>query len=137
MNTTILTTKTNKSDIVGMLASGLCMIHCLATPLIFVVQVSATCYEKGPWWWKMIDYAFLVISIIAIYYSAKKTSLQWMPTALYACWGCLAILIINEGLHLVALPHMLIYLPAFSLIFLHLYNRRYCGCTTDECAIEK
>ena len=126
------------SDMFGILASSLCMIHCLATPLIFVVQAcTASCCEAGPWWWRMIDYIFLVVSIAAIYHSAKTTSLKWMPTALYACWGILAFIIINEGVQLLTIPHVFIYIPAFSLVFLHLYNRKYCQCDTEEtcCAV--
>ena len=126
-----------KSDFFGVIASSLCMIHCLATPLLFVVQASAaSCSEVGPWWWRMMDYLFLIISIAAIYHSAKMTSLQWMPKALYTCWGILALLILNEGLHLLPIPHILIYLPAFSLVFLHLYNRKYCRCEETDCCAE-
>ena len=126
----------SKSDFLGAFASSLCMVHCLATPLIFVMQAStASCSEVGPWWWRMIDYLFLIISIAAIYHSAKRTSLQWMPKALYTCWGILALLILNEGLHLLPIPHILIYLPAFSLVFLHLYNRKYCRYSTEKCCV--
>lgn len=130
------TLNSNKFDLLGVLASSLCMVHCLATPIIFVVQASIVgCSEAGPWWWRMIDSLFLVVSIIAIYHSARATSLQWMPMALYGCWGVLAFLIINEQLSLLTIPHYLIYLPAFSLVFLHLYNRKYCRCDTQNCCV--
>jgi len=112
------------------------MVHCLATPLIFVVQASSVrCSEIGPLWWRTLDYLFLVISIAAIYHSAKTTSLSWMPKAMYASWGILAFLIFNEGLNFLPIPHVLIYLPAFSLVFLHLYNQKYCRCEPKECCI--
>ncbi len=137
--TTLIPFSTNsKSDVFGVFASSLCMVHCLATPLIFVVQASTIrCSEVGPLWWRTLDYLFLVISISAIYYSAKKTSLKWMPKAMYISWGVLAFLIINEGLHLLPIPHMLVYLPAFSLVFLHLYNWDYCRCDKEECCTAK
>lgn len=123
-----------KSDIYGLFASSLCMVHCMATPLIFVVQASTTrCSEVGPWWWRTLDYLFLVISIISIHHSAKMTSLQWMPKAMYFAWGVLAFLIINESFHALPIPHILVYLPAFGLVFLHLYNRKYCRCETEQC----
>lgn len=133
-NFQLVNTINRKSDFFGVMASGLCMIHCLATPFIFVVQAcTASCCEAAPWWWRMIDYLFLVVSIAAIFYTAKATSLKWMPIALYACWGILAILILNGGLKLVPIPHAFVYLPAFGLVFLHLYNRKYCQCETTEC----
>ena len=130
----LTTINKTKSDLFGVLASSLCMVHCLATPLIFVVQAStATCSEVGPWWWRVMDYLFLVVSLAAIFHSAKLTSLKWMPKALYACWGILAFLILNDSFHVLPIPHAMIYLPAFSLVFLHLYNRKYCRCETDTC----
>ncbi|MEM6964645.1 MAG: MerC domain-containing protein, partial [Bacteroidota bacterium] len=125
-----------KSDSLGILASSLCMIHCLATPLIFVVQAcTASCCEAGPWWWRMIDYVFLVVSIAAIYHSAKTTTLRWMPMAMYICWGALAVVILNEGMQFLPIPHLFIYVPAFSLVFLHLYNRKYCQCEMEDCCV--
>ena len=134
MNSTVLPTTNNKSDLFGILASSLCMVHCLVTPLIFVLQASTVnCSELGPMWWRMMDYVFLVISISAIHHSAKMTSAKWMPKALYTSWGILAFLILNESLHFLPIPHMLIYLPAFSLVFLHLFNQKYCQCETEKC----
>ena len=34
-------TLTTKSDLWGAFASGLCLIHCLATPFIFLAQAGA------------------------------------------------------------------------------------------------
>ncbi|MFK7934800.1 MAG: MerC domain-containing protein [Saprospiraceae bacterium] len=131
---TIPAARNNPSDLFGALASSLCVIHCVATPLIFVVQASAIrCSEIGPWWWRILDYLFLVVSIFAIYQSADKTSLAWMPKTMYIAWGVLAFLIINTTFHVLPIPHLLVYLPAFSLVFLHLYNRKYCRCATTKC----
>ena len=108
----------------------------LSHALNFVVQASTVrCSEIGPWWWRTIDYLFLLISIAAIYHSVKTTSFNWMPKAMYASWGILAFLIVNEGLYLLPIPHLLVYMPAFSLVFLHLYNRKYCRCETEKCCV--
>lgn len=136
MNTNMLTgvLPNQKSDLFGVLASSLCMVHCLATPLFFVVQAcTVSCCETGPLWWRMMDYVFLVVSIAAIYYSAKMTSLDWMPQAMYGSWALLVFLIFNEALQLLIIPHVFIYIPAFSLVFLHLYNRKYCRCEEETC----
>lgn len=129
-----ITNTNQKSDLFGVFASSLCMLHCLATPLIFVVQASTTrCSEVGPWWWRTMDYLFLIVSVVAIHYSAKSTSSLWIPKALYGFWLFLAFLIVNESFHILPIPHSLVYLPAFSLVFLHLYNRKYCQCETEKC----
>jgi hypothetical protein len=52
----------NNSDGIGALASTLCLIHCLITPFIFVVQSCATsCCASAPAWWLFFDYFFLII----------------------------------------------------------------------------
>jgi len=126
----------SKSDLFGVFASGLCMVHCLATPLLFVVQASATCSDVGPLWWRTLDYLFLGVSFFAIRQSAKTTTAAWMPKAMYTAWIILAFLIFNDSLHALPLPHALIYLPALCLVGLHIYNQRYFSCETEECCVE-
>ena len=119
----------SESDIFGVVSSSLCLVHCIVTPLIFVVHAtSVSCADVSPYWWKMIDYTFLLVSFGAIYHTTKQTVLNWIPYALFGGWMVLAILILNEAYHLISLPHMLVYIPSLSLAFLHLYNRRYCKC---------
>lgn len=128
-----------KSDILGTLASSLCLIHCIATPFIFVVQtnVAACCaLETTPSWWGFIDIIFLIISFFAIYWSAQTTSAKWMRFALWSSWSLLSLVIVNEKLAVLPLPETTIYIPAFTLVILHLYNRKYCKCAVDKCCIK-
>ncbi|MBX2814916.1 MAG: MerC domain-containing protein [Saprospiraceae bacterium] len=111
-----------EADSVGALASGLCMVHCLATPLLFFVQAGATCAEAGPWWWSIIDFLFLVVSGVAVWRSAKQDNKRWLNAALYLSWILLAGLLFNHRFHLISLPHILLYIPAIGLVGLHLYN---------------
>ena len=124
------------SDLFGAFASGLCMIHCLITPLIFIAHATtANCADLGPFWWKMIDWSFLLISFVAIYFTAKFTISKWIPCALYISWVLLAILLINEAAQFFSLPHAVLYVPALGLTVLHLYNRKYCRCSEEECCL--
>lgn len=126
----------SKSDLIGAGASGLCMLHCLMTPVIFAVQTtSLTCSDISPSWWKGVDYLFLVITLGAIFYTSKTTSSNWIPQALFGIWLLLALLIIDQSLHVIGLPHALMYIPAFGLIGLHIYNRQYCQCQDDQCCV--
>ncbi|WP_405604942.1 MerC domain-containing protein [Polaribacter sp. Asnod1-A03] len=123
-----------KSDSIGAISSILCLIHCVSTPFIFLAQSSLlNCCNEVPSWWKLIDYFFLVISFIAIFRSTKTTSKSWIKPALWVSWGVLFVVIINEKIELLSLSENIIYIPAFSLIGLHLYNRKYCQCNTDKC----
>ena len=123
-----------KSDNIGAIASTLCLIHCIATPILFIAQTcSITCCSATPIWWRSIDYFFLIISFFAIYRSTKTTTSNWIKPALWLSWFMLFIIIINEKMAWFNFPESLIYVPALILIALHLYNRKYCQCKTTNC----
>ena len=126
-----------KSDTLGTLASSLCLIHCIATPFIFLVQASsATCCNTLPFWWKLIDFIFLTISFFAIYWSTKTTSIQWIKPLLWLSWFALLLIILNEKLEIFHLEESVIYVPALALMVLHLYNKKYCQCNSESCCVE-
>lgn len=123
-----------KPDTFGAIASTLCIIHCVATPLLFVVHSCAIggC-ETAPIWWKSLDFFFLAISFMAIYHSTKTTSKNFMKIVLWANWTVLLFVIVNEKMHWISLPETLTYIIAFSLAALHIYNLNFCQCKTDKC----
>jgi hypothetical protein len=125
---------TEKSDVLGSAASTLCVIHCIATPFLFVAQscsASAACCDSGPTWWSAIDYIFIGVTFFAIYFSARNTSKEWMKYALYTSWVVLTLLILNEKLAFLPIPEYVKYISAFTLVGLHLFNMRYCRCASD------
>ena len=125
---------TTKTDQVGIIASALCMIHCLATPFLFIAKsCSATCCEATPSWWTSLDYLFLLISFFAIYHSSKNTSSSWAKYALWISWSSLLILLINEKLQFLSVSVYTIYIPAIMLVLFHVYNLKYCQCKSDTC----
>ncbi|BDD05692.1 MerC domain-containing protein [Aureibacter tunicatorum] len=125
-----------RSDIFGAMASGLCLIHCMATPLLFIAQTcSSTCCDSSPFWWKSIDFLFIAISFIAIYQSSKTTSKHWVKVAFWANWSAMLLVILNENIALVQLPELSIYALATSLILLHIYNKKFCQCKAKKCCI--
>ncbi len=123
----------DKADLIGAFASGLCLVHCIATPLLFIAQsCSAVCCSTSPEWWKWVDYLFLIISFAAVYRSSQTTSKRWIGRALWTSWALMFIVILNERLTVIALPNFALYIPALALISLHFYNQKYCRCN-DEC----
>ena len=117
------------TDIVGMLASTLCIIHCLLTPIIFSAStISASYTEISPVWWKSLDFVFLVISYFAIVHTVKHTHSIVIPKSMYGAWTILLVLVVNAALDIVAIPHCIVYIPAMGLTGLHLYNLKYCRC---------
>ncbi|EAR12967.1 hypothetical protein PI23P_10075 [Polaribacter irgensii 23-P] len=123
-----------KPDSIGAIASALCLLHCIATPFIFIAQsCSLVCCEKVPTWWSFIDYFFLVISFFAVYRSTQTTSNYWIKPFLWLSWTVLLIIIINEKIAWFPLSEQAIYFPALTLILLHLYNKKYCQCNITKC----
>ena len=125
---------TVKTDKVGIIASALCMIHCIGTPFLFLAKsCSASCCEASPNWWSSLDFLFLLISFFAIYQSSKNYTKKWIKYAMWTSWAFLLALILNEKSHQISIPEYAIYFPALSLVILHFYNLKYCQCKTDTC----
>ena len=124
-----------KPDSIGAIASMLCVVHCLLTPLIFIAH---SCCKEGcdaaPTWWKSIDFIFLTISFISIYQSTKTTTQDAMKPILWSLWSLLAFLIINEKIDLLEIPETISYIIAIALAFFHIYNLRYCQCDEKCCS---
>lgn len=126
----------NNSDSIGALASTLCLIHCLATPFIFVVQsCAASCCASAPAWWICFDYFFLTISFFAIYKSTVTTQSNFMKYLLWSFWFLLFCLIVNESIELLIINKNVLYFNAIALSSLHIYNLKYCKCNNNKCCI--
>ena len=134
MSSSQLSLTKDKSDLLGAFASGLCLIHCLATPFLFVAHAEVSTHAHhaaSPVWWGLIDVALLFVSFAAVYWAAKNSSKDWMKFALYFSWITLASIILNEKLEGFHLAEAWIYAPTVSLVVLHLYNRQYCQCNDE------
>ena len=115
----------SKYDLIGAMASLLCLVHCMITPFIFVISAcTKTCCSETPGWWKSVDHFFLVISFMDIYKSKKRTNKKWIQIGLWSSWVTLLFLILNESFEWVLINQTFIYLPALTLIILHLYNQK-------------
>ncbi len=126
-----------KADTVGAIASTLCVIHCLATPFIFVVQsCTAACCANAPGWWASFDYIFLLISFVSIYRSTQTTTKKIMKPILWSNFFLLFALILNEKIKLIFISETATYVTALTLAIMHLYNLKYCQCKSDKCCAQ-
>lgn len=124
-------------DTLGVLASVLCFVHCLATPLLFVSQVGiASAGNLRPNWWGSLDYFFIAISFIAIYLATKKSVNANVNFMLWGLWAMLLSLILNEKMELFKFPEVISYVVAISLALLHAYNLKYCQCSHQKCCVK-
>ena len=122
------------SDRIGVVSSGLCILHCFATPFLFLSQSSLIFISVDfTLTWFILNYVFLFISFIAIYHSVKNSTNRFIRIFLYLFWVVLSGLIINESLEIFSIPEPATYFSASSLICLHIYNLRYCRCDNADC----
>ncbi len=128
---------TLKTDTIGILASTLCMIHCLATPFLFLAKsCSATCCTTSPNWWSSLDFIFLFVSFLAVYQSVKNSSKTWLKYAMWGSWSALLLIVLNEKTQLLPLFDAIIYIPSVALAALHFYSLKYCQCKTASCCTQ-
>ena len=134
LNAVNITIKKIKVDSVGAFISGLCMLHCLSTPVFFIASAcSAACCNLAPAWWQAMDYFFLVISLFAVFQASRTSTNSWISSGLWASWVGLCFFILNSKFLWITVSPNAKFIPAFFLIGLHLYNMKYCQCESNEC----
>lgn len=109
-----------QSDKAGIASAVLCMIHCLAVPVFFLMRywfADANIIHALPVWWERVDYVFLLISFWAVYHSAGHTRYKEIKMALWTFWSILAIAILFE-----ATLHWMAYIASAGLITTHFVN---------------
>jgi hypothetical protein len=86
--------------------------------------------------WQSLNFLFLTISFIAIYYSIKNSTSFRVNTLLFLTWLILLCLIITEVFEIFSVPELYTYITAITLSGLHIYNLKYCRCKDDSCCIQ-
>lgn len=109
----------NRADWAGIFSSGLCLIHCLLTPVLVLFQVHSVGHEAWAW----MDWLFLLVSGLAIVFAFRHPSPRWVKGILLAGFALLALaLVFHEEPGMIYLS----YLAAASLIGGHYLNIRTC-----------
>jgi len=128
----VVQTKTNQSDLLGAAASGLCAIHCTLTPLVFAAKPMLEGamdehhhHHHGGGFWAMLDYIFLVLSLVAVWYSARHTSHKTIKWTLWIAWVVFAFGLLSEPLE-ISFGKWFMYAGSITLVIAHLQNYRYC-----------
>ena len=116
-----------KSDFLGAFFSFLCLIHCILTPIIFISGCAATVstsHSPSELFWGYFDYLFIIVSLIAVFFSSKNSKSVFIKYALWLCWAILSFYLINEKIHppLLELNEITLYISASYLVILHSYN---------------
>ena len=117
--------RVNYADWLGISASGLCLVHCALTPLIFTAKplyygmIGKQVHHHGAW--AALDYVFLVLSFLAVWYSARNTPFTSLKWVLWGAWTVFAIGLLLESQHL-AIGHWLMYVGSITLVIGHIKN---------------
>lgn len=122
------------SDSLGILASSLCLVHCLVTPFLFLAQAGSIISEGiHPFWWKSLDFIFLGLSFIAVYRTTQTTANKKIKYLFWIFWALLFVIVVNEKLGLLPIAEEVMYVVTISLVGLHIYNQKYCMCKNEKC----
>ncbi|MEM6964651.1 MAG: MerC domain-containing protein [Bacteroidota bacterium] len=124
-----ITQKINRSDLMGALASGLCAIHCSLTPVLFiaahpVLESTTNGHSHSSVWWAALDYIFLILSLIAVYFSAKHTKHTTIKWILWIAWGIFSLGLLSEPFHF-AYGKWFMYIGSAVLVITHFQNYRH------------
>ena len=123
-----------KPDTIGSLASTLCLIHCIATPFIFITPAcTLTCCADTPIWWQSLDYIFIIISFFAIYRATKTSSNETIKFTLWITWLIFFLCILNKTFGFIFIDKNFTYGTGITLAVIHLYNLNYCQCSNESC----
>lgn len=109
------------SDKIGITASILCLIHCLALPILFTLSAD-TLHLVGhetP----TLDYIFAGVALIAAYFSARRTNNNKIKIAFGIGW---TFFIIGVLLHNNPYLFVLLHIGSVILIVTHLKNIHSC-----------
>ena len=126
-------------DTIGAINSSICVIHCFATPFLFLTQAQTSLVEPStvPLWWQLLNYVFIVVSFFAVNRTVKNSSNQLVKSLLWVSWVLLSTLILNEQFEIMHMPELLTYFAGISLASLHIYNLKYCQCDDENCCPPK
>jgi hypothetical protein len=113
--------KYNFADLIGIVSASICLVHCIATPLLIVFGAA---FITNP----AFKYLFLIISFASIFKatenvtSTKITVLFWV-----AFWGFLLSILFQEEYEWL---HYTSYLFTILIIVGHILNMKHC----NECS---
>jgi len=126
-----ITQNSNYSNLLGAAASGLCAVHCAATPLLFaakpVLEHAAGGHDHahGSPLWAAFDYIFLVLSFVAVWYSTRHTDHRKLKWVLWISWTVFAVGLLSEPFDL-TYGSWLMYGGSIALVVAHLKNFQHC-----------
>ena len=129
----------DRSDFIGIVSATICLIHCIVVPIFFAYYVhdhnqafrafgpefqpTHTHYHFGSFGFFKVDYIFLTIGFIAIWFSSKHTENKWIRFFMWVSYFVLVGSVVMEEAALFF--QVTLYIASIGLIFAHLVNLRH------------
>ncbi len=131
-------TKNINSDIIGALSAFVCIIHCAIVPILMAFHsfhyvgdaLASHDYHAGHSHssifehshWHSLDYFFIVITLVAVYFATRKSVVSWISVSLWSAASLFVISILLK--ETVAETEYIAYLASGLLIIFHFLNQR-------------
>jgi hypothetical protein len=111
------TSKYKKADLIGILSSSICLVHCIATPLLVIYGIG---FSTNP----IFKYLFLIISFVSIFKATENSTNYKISILLWlSFFGFLFSNFFHEEYHWLDYFE---YLFAVLIIFGHVLNIKHC-----------
>lgn len=112
----------HRADYIGITGSVLCIIHCVATPILLLTTTLLT-HNSLRLGFLSLDYVFIGVNILAVWSASRHTSRK-LATALWCFLTLFAAALLFEDLH--EKVKYVAYVASLGLVITHLANIRYC-----------
>ncbi|RYF73868.1 MAG: MerC domain-containing protein [Cytophagaceae bacterium] len=111
-----------KADYIGITGSVLCLIHCLAAPVLVMTSnlFRNDTLRAG---FLSLDYVFIAVNIVAVYFAARNHTSSAIRTALWSFLFLFAVGLLLEDVSPVF--EYLAYAASTGLVISHLFNLRH------------
>jgi len=110
-------TKLSRADLIGIINSSVCLVHCIGTPLLIAFGASFLMFP-------IFKYLFLIVSFASIYQATKFSKRSKITLLLWASfWGFLFSTLFQEEYEWL---HYLGYFFSILIIVGHILNIRFC-----------
>lgn len=110
------------SDVLGMSSAILCLLHCLAAPVLLGLGVNMHQVESSFFLQEFWDIIFLSLGFIAVWFSSKHSTTPFIKATLWITYGFLVCCILFE--HASPIFEYAIYAASLILIIAHSINLR-------------
>ena len=111
-----------KADYIGITGSVLCLIHCLAAPVVVMTSnlLRDDTLRTG---FLSLDYVFIAINIVAVYFAARQHTSSAIRTALWSFLFLFTLGLLLENVN--PLFEYIAYAASTGLAISHLINLRH------------